>query len=76
MTIKELDGMTSQHANIPKPRKVTARVAFDEHGDTLSLEASGVMIIVNLADINDMIAEERSDVIRRRFELYERYGKI
>ena len=76
MTDRELDGMTTQHGNMPKPRKVTARVAFDELGETLSLEASGVMITVNLADINDMITEERNDVIRRRYERYERYGKI
>lgn len=68
MTVRELDGMTSQHANMPKPRKVTARIAFDELGETLSLEASGVMITVNLADINDMIVEERNDALRRWYE--------
>lgn len=58
--IRNLKGMTSQHGNMPRPRTVVARFTSDDLGETLSLEASGVMITVNYADVAKLVMRERS----------------
>lgn len=58
--VRNLKGMTSQHGNMPRPRTVVARFTSDDIGETLSLEASGVMILVNYADVAKLVMRERS----------------
>ena len=58
--IRNLKGATSQHGNMPKLKPVVARFTSDNHGETLSLEASGVMITVNYKDIEKMVERERA----------------
>lgn len=58
--VRNLKGMTSQHANMPRPRTVVARFTSDDLGEALSLEASGVMIMVNYADVAKLVMRERS----------------
>ena len=58
--IRNLKGRTSQHGNMSRPRTVVARFTSDDLGETLSLEASGVMILVNYADVAKMVERERS----------------
>ena len=53
--IRNLKGRTSQHGNMPRPRTVVARFTSDGLGETLSLEASGVMILVDYRDIAKMV---------------------
>lgn len=58
--VRNLKGRTSQHGNMPRPRTVVARFTSDDLGETLSLEASGVMILVDYRDIAKMVQRERS----------------
>ena len=63
--LRNLKGMTSQHGNMPRTRTVVARFTSDDLGETLSLEASGVMILVNYADVADMVGKERMNARKK-----------
>lgn len=58
--IRNLKGMTSRNGNLPRPNKVVARFTSDNIGESLSLEAGGVMIFVDYADIAKMVERERA----------------
>ena len=58
--VRNLKGMTSRNGNLPRPGKVVARFTSDNIGESLSLEAGGVMIFVDYADIAKMVERERS----------------
>ena len=58
--LRNLKGMTSRNGNLPRPGKVVARFTSDNIGESLSLEAGGVMIFVDYADIAKMVERERA----------------
>ena len=58
--LRNLKGMTSRNGNLPRPGKVVARFTSDNIGESLSLEAGGVMIFVDYADIAKMVMREQS----------------
>ncbi len=58
--VRNLNGMTSRSGNMPRPGKVVARFTSDNIGESLSLEACGVMIFVDYADIAKMVERDRS----------------
>ena len=58
--VRNLKGMTSRNGNLPRPGKVVARFTSDNIGESLSLEAGGVMIFVDYADIAKMVERERA----------------
>lgn len=58
--VRNLNGMTSRSGNMPRQGKVVARFTSDNIGESLSLEACGVMIFVDYTDIAKMVERERA----------------